>query len=173
MTKILFLGDSLVADHDWQARMPSFKVENLGVPGATTHDLLTSLPNIKPKGADAEVIVVMIGTNDFLSGNDEFLPQLKNILVDLSHDYPASEILVNSLLPMKLANLPHNSISSLNTHIEAITMRTGCCFLDVHKRFIGSDKQLFQEDGVHLTAAAYGLWERALLEHIAFLVDND
>lgn len=173
MTKILILGDSLVADHDWQARMPSFKVENLGVPGATASDLLASLPTIQTRAAGAEVIVVMIGTNDLLGSNDDFLVQLKNILITLSHDYPAAEILVNSLLPMELPNLPQNSVSSLNTHMEAITMRTGCCFLDVHKRFSGSDKQLFQEDGVHLTDAAYAVWERALLEHIAFLVEND
>ncbi len=173
MTKILILGDSLVADHDWQARMPSFKVENLGVPGATAIDLCASLPAIKTQAATAEVIVVMIGTNDLLIGNDDFLSQLKNILIQLSHDYPMAEILVNGLLPMDLPNLPHNSVTSLNTHIEAITMRTGCCFLDIHRRFVGSDKQLFQEDGVHITPAAYAIWERALLEHIAFLVEND
>jgi len=32
---------------------------------------------------------------------------------------------------------------------------------------------IFQEDGVHLTAAAYEIWTRALLEHIAFLVEDD
>jgi lysophospholipase L1-like esterase len=173
MTKILILGDSLVADHNWQARMPSFKVDNLGVPGATAADLLASLPTVKTRGAGAEVIIVMIGTNDLLTGNDEYLVQLKNILVELSHDHPTAEILVNSLLPMDLPHLPYNSISSLNTHIEAITMRTGGCFLDIHRRFVASDKQLFQEDGVHLTAAAYAIWERSLLEHIAFLVEND
>jgi lysophospholipase L1-like esterase len=173
MTKILILGDSLVADHDWQARMPAFKVENFGVPGAKAIDLCASLPVIKTKVANAEVIVVMIGTNDLLSGNDDFLSQLKNILIQLSHDFPMAEILVNGLLPMHLPHLPANSVSSLNTHIEAITMRTGCCFLDIHRRFVGSDKQLFQEDGVHITAAAYTIWERALMEHIAFLVEND
>jgi len=173
MTKILILGDSLVADHDWQARMPAFNVKNFGVPGATAADLYASLSAIKSRVATAEVIVVMIGTNDLLIGNDDFLSQLKNILIQLSHDYPMAEILVNGLLPMDLPNLPYNSVSSLNTHIEAITMRTGCCFLDIHRRFVGSDKQLFQEDGVHITAAAYAIWERALMEHIAFLVEND
>ncbi len=173
MTKILILGDSLVADHDWQACMPFFKVDNLGVPGATATDLLASLPDIITWIASSDVIVVMIGTNDLLLGNDNFVTQLKNILIQLSHNCPTAEILVTSLLPMDLPNLPHNSVVSLNTRVEAITMRTGCCFLDIHKRFVGSDKKLFQEDGVHLTTTAYALWERALLEHIAFLVEND
>ncbi|MBU1568498.1 MAG: hypothetical protein KJ630_23090 [Proteobacteria bacterium] len=173
MTKILILGDSLVADNDWQARMTSFKVDNLGVPGATAADLLASLPEIKSRAEGAEVVIVMIGTNDVLIGNNDFLLQLKDILIQLSHDYPTAEILVNGLLPMDLPHLPDNTISSLNTHIEAMTMRTGCCFLDLQKRFVSSDKQLFQEDGVHLTAAAYAIWERTLIEHIAFLIEND
>lgn len=173
MTKILILGDSLVADHDWQARMPSFKVENLGVPGATSTDLLASLPAVKARATGAEVIIVMIGTNDILVGNDDFLMQLKKILIELSHDNPTAEILVTSLLPMELPHLPYNTVASLNSHIEALTMRTGCCFLDLHRRFIASDKQLFQEDGVHITAAAYAIWERSLMEHIAFLIEND
>jgi lysophospholipase L1-like esterase len=115
----------------------------------------------------------MIGTNDLLAGNDDFLNTLKMILIQLSHDYPTAEILVNSLFPMALPHLPANSVASLNCHIEALTMRTGCCFLDTHRRFVDSKKELFQEDGVHITAAAYSIWARALLEHIAFLIEND
>jgi lysophospholipase L1-like esterase len=173
MIKILMLGDSLIADYDWQARLPAFQVENLGVPGATAGDLLASLPTIKDRAAGAEVIVIMIGTNDILAGSDEFQALLKKILIQLSHDYPQAEILVNSLLPMAIPDLAQNAIDSLNNHIEALTMQTGCCYLDVYKRFSGSDKVLFQEDGVHITEAGYAIWARALLEHLAFLIEND
>lgn len=173
MTTILFLGDSLVADHDWRTRMSSFKVMNFGVPGATTGDLLVSLPTIKTRAPQADVILVMIGTNDLLIGNDDYLLLLKKILIQLNHDYPVSEILVNSLLPMTLPHLPHDTVASLNSHIEALSMRTGCCFLDIHRRFVNDDHQLFQDDGVHLTDAGYVIWTRALMEHIAFLIEND
>ncbi len=173
MNQIILLGDSLVADYDWQSHMTTFKVHNFGVPGAMTADLLASLPQIKARAESADIIMIMIGTNDLLNGNDDFPHTLKKILVQLSHDYPTAEILVNSLFPMHLPHLPDNSVASLNSHIEAITMQTGCCFLDTHRRFAGSDKQLFQEDGVHITAAAYSIWNRALLEHIAFLLEND
>ncbi len=173
MTTIFFLGDSLVADHDWQTRMSSFKVVNFGVPGATAGDLLASLPTIKSRAPHADVIVVMIGTNDLLLGNDDYLLLLKKLLIQLNHDYPASEILVNSLLPMTLPHLPDDTVASLNSQIEALTMRTGCCFLDIHRRFVVDDQQLFQDDGVHLTDAGYVIWTRALMEHIAFLIEND
>jgi lysophospholipase L1-like esterase len=173
MTTILLLGDSLVADHDWQTRMSSFKVINVGVPGATAGDLLEYLPSIKTRAPHADVNLVMNGTNDLLIGKDDYLPLLKKILIQLNHDYPASEILVNSLLPMTLPYLPHDTVASLNSHIEALSMRTGCCFLDIHQRFVNDDQQLFQDDGVHLTDAGYVIWTRALMEHIAFLIEND
>ncbi|MGB3209735.1 MAG: GDSL-type esterase/lipase family protein [Desulforhopalus sp.] len=173
MTQLLFLGDSLVADHDWQKRMPSFKIANFGVPGVLATDLLASLPDIKQKAEYADVIMVGVGTNDLLSGDQDFISTLKKIFVQLSHEYPTAEIVVNSIFPMKLPELPDYTIPNLNSHIEAFSMQTGCCFLDTHSRFSDSDQPIFQEDGVHITEEAYEIWARVLLEHIAFLIEND
>jgi lysophospholipase L1-like esterase len=117
--------------------------------------------------------MVMVGTNDLLNGNLEFINTLKKIFVQLSHDFPTAEILVNSLFPMQLPGMADYTIANLNCHIEAFTMQTGCCFLDSYRRVSDSDQPIFQEDGVHLTEAAYEIWTRALLEHIAFLIEND
>ncbi len=153
--------------------MPGYKVINRGVPGATAADLLASLPDLKQKMPYTDVILIMVGTNDVLSGNFEYINTLKKIFVQLSHDFPSAEILVNSLFPMKLAFMSDYTIVNLNNHVEAFSMQTGCCFLDVYQRFVDSNQVLFQEDGVHLTKAAYELWTRTLLEHIAFLIEND
>lgn len=173
MTRILLLGDSLVADHDWQSRMPSYKVVNFGVPGSMAADLLALLPNIKQQTPYADVIMVMVGTNDLLAGNLAFINTLKKIFVQLNHDFPTAEILGNSLFPMKLPHMSEQTIANLNSHIEAFTVQTGCCFLDTHRRLSDTDQAIFLADGVHLTEAAYEIWTRALLEHIAFLIEND
>jgi len=174
MYKIILLGDSLVADYDWQSHLSSYRVQNFGVPGATSADLLATLPTIKAKADTADIIMIVIGTNDLLSGREEdTLPNLKTILIRLSHDYANAEILVNSLFPMALPHLPAGSVENLNSRIEELTKQTGCCYLNTHRRFLDSGKQLFQEDGVHITAAAYSLWSRVFLEHLAFLIDND
>lgn len=173
MTTILLLGDSLVADFDWQTSMPHYKVHNFGVPGDMASDLLTALPEIKKQVSYAEIIMIMIGTNDLLTGNYDFLHTMKKILVQLVQIYPSSEILVSSLFPMELPHLPENTISSLNTHIEALTMRTGCCFLDTHNRLSAAAEDIFQDDGVHITRTAYEIWRRMLTEHVAFLLEDD
>lgn len=173
MTHVLLLGDSLVADYVWQERMPRYQVHNHGMPGEMTADLLTYLPDIKGQQSYADVIMVMIGTNDILVGNFKFIHALKKIIVQLNTLYPAAELLICSILPMQLPHLPDNTITSLNSHMEALTMQTGCCFLNIFDRFINLDKELFQYDGVHLTDQAYEIWSRTLLEHIAFLIEDD
>jgi lysophospholipase L1-like esterase len=173
MTQLLLLGDSLIADFEWQPRMSLFEVENFGLPGATADDLLDMLPDIKDQTDMVDIIMVMIGTNDLLSDNYKFIHTLKEIVIQLRKNYPIAEILVSSLFPMNLPHFPDNTISSFNTHIEAITAQTGCCFLDTHTKFLKSDAIIFQNDGVHITDAAYEIWAHTLLEHIAFLIEND
>ncbi len=173
MTQVLLLGDSHIAYFYWQSRMPSYKVTNFGVPEATTADLLTSLPDIKKKVAHADVIMIMIGTHDVLTGNLEFISTLKKIFVQLNHDFPTAEIVVSSLFPMDIPGLPNYTITNINSHIEAFAMQTGCCFLDTYHRFTTTEQPVFLEDGINITEAAYEVWARALLEHIAFLIEND
>ena len=173
MAQILLIGDSLVADHDWQPRMVGYQVINCGIPGLVTTDLLTSLPAIKKKVEHADVILVMIGTNDLLSGNYDIIDTIKEIIVQIHKLYPTAELVFNSLLPIEYPGLPDQMVNSLNVQIEALTVQTGSCFLNTHSRFLDSDKELFQADGVHLTETAYEIWSRSLLEYIAFLVEDD
>lgn len=173
MHQILLIGDSLIADNDWQERMRSYKVYRFGYPGEVTTGLLRSLPSIKKRVEYADIVMVMAGTNDLLLGYHDFPDTLKEIAIQLNRNYPTADLLFTSLCPMYLPHLPENSIEKLNTRIEAMTMQTGGCYLDIHQRFTESDRQIFQPDGVHLTQAAYEIWTRALLEHIAFLIEND
>lgn len=171
--ELLILGDSLVADHDWQARMPMFSINNLGVPGAVAADLLESLDNVKLTQDHADVIMVMIGTNDLLEDNLFFTETVKEISVRLHGNYPKAELLISSILPMELPHFPYDTIPKINAEIESCTMQTGGCFFDTHKRLALSSKQIFQNDGVHITPAAYEIWSRSLIEYIAFLIEDD
>ncbi|BCL59574.1 1-alkyl-2-acetylglycerophosphocholine esterase [Desulfomarina profundi] len=173
MIQILFIGDSLIAEFDWQSRLNMHSVQNFGIPGLTTLDLYGMLSGIHEQSHPPDVVVVMIGTNDILTDNYRFIHTLKKTIVQLRQDFPSAEVLLSSLLPMKIPELPANTIPSINTHLEALTMQTGCCFLDIYTKFCESEETIFQADGVHITKAAYEIWSRILLEHIAFLVEND
>jgi lysophospholipase L1-like esterase len=173
MTQVLLLGDSLVASHDWQHRLTTCQVTNFGTPGVMTSDIFNSLSEVKQQTPHADIIMLMAGTNDILTGNYEFIHTLRRICVTLCQNYPAAEVLITSILPMDLPHLPYNTISSLNCHIEALTMQTGCCYLDIHARLKNLTIPVFEEDGVHVTKETYEIWSRTLLEHIAFLIEDD
>lgn len=173
MLQVLILGDSLVADHDWQARMPMFKINNMAVSGAVATDLFNSIDEIKKKQEEADVIMIAVGTNDLLDDNLDFPETLKKICIELHALYPLAELLITGIFPMELPHLAYDTIPRLNEELESYTMQTGSCFLDTHKRFALSPKQIFQDDGVHLTPIAYEIWSRTLIEHIAFLIEDD
>lgn len=169
----LFLGDSLVADNNWQPRMPFCTVHNCGVPGATAQNLLDSLPVLRRRVPSPLAILIMVGTNDILAERYDFVDTIRQVVIQLSKDFPTAELIVTSLLPMKLPFLAEDTIARLNDHIEAVTMQTGCTFLDIYNKFNNSDADLFQEDAIHLTRRAYDLWTKTLLEHVSFLIEND
>ena len=171
--QFLMLGDSMVAGFNWQKRITNFTIRNYGVPGATTSALLHALPRIIPRYKKAEVVLVMIGTNDVAQENFSFLTDLRQIIITVTRECPTAELMVNSLLPMTLPHLGQAALPKVNEQIEDICRETGSCFVDVYSRFLQFPENLLEPDGVHINETGYELWARTLLEHIAFLVEND
>ncbi len=169
----LILGDSLVAWFNWQKRIPHFKIHNCGVPGATTNELLLTIPRLKTNYTSPQLIMLMIGTNDVIMNNYEFLDDFKKVIIFLTKNYPSAELLVCSLLPIRYNGLGKKVITNVNTNIEIVCRKTGCCYIDVYSKFLLTGGPLFQEDGVHITDTGYEVWARTVLEHIAFLLEND
>jgi hypothetical protein len=60
MIQVLLLGDSLVASNNWQNRIASCQVTNLGMPGAMTSDVINSLDDVKAQHPQADVIMLMV-----------------------------------------------------------------------------------------------------------------
>lgn len=171
--QFIFIGDSLVADFDWQKRMPFFNVVNLGVPGETAQGLLNRLDSMRSEQFNPRVILLTIGTNNVLSEDFSFIPTLDKIIIHLSNSFTEAEIIVNSLFPIQVGYLSKDTITRINDEIEELTRKTGSCFLNMFDRLKDSDAALFQEDGVHLTGKAYDLWARSIMETLAFLLEDD
>lgn len=169
--QFVLIGNSLIADFDWQARMPFFKVADFGTPGETTQDLLEKLPSIIEKLNDPVAVVVVCGTNNVVNGDYDFIDSLEQIVVKLTNAYPETEIIVNSLFPINVSSIPREKIVQINTDIESLTKKTGSTFLNMFKRFESSDANLILEDGIQLSEKAYDFWARSISEYLAFLVE--
>lgn len=170
--RLLFLGDSLLANFNWQKRITHFEVLNLSIVGETAQGLLDRLPSLPEQVFDPHIILIITGTNNLLMEDYNYAKTLRQIVLFLSHTYPAAEVIINSLIPLQIPWLKKEEMKRINSEMEVLSLQSGCCFLDVFSKF-NTKSGLFQADGIHLTETGYNLWARSILEHIAFLLEND
>jgi lysophospholipase L1-like esterase len=171
-SSFLFLGDSLIADFDWQTRMQHFEILNYGVPGETAQGLRNRIPTITKDLAPPELILIMIGTNNLIIEDYSYLDTLRQITVQLTALYPTTEVITNSLLPCQLPWVTIDTLERINKATEAMTRQTGSCYLDMFNKF-KPNSDFFQSDGIHITPKAYDLWSKSILEFVAFLIEDD
>lgn len=169
---MLFLGDSHPANFNWQERITHFEVLNLSIFGETAQGLLKRLPSLPEQVCDPHIILIITGTNNLLKEDYNYAETLRQIVVHLSHTYPAAEIIINSLIPLQIPGLNKEEMKRINSEMEALSLQSGCCFLDIFSKF-DTRSELFQADGIHFTETGYNLWARSILEYIAFLLEDD
>lgn len=170
--RLLFLGDSLLADFNWQERITHFEVLNLSILGETAQGLLSRLPAVLQQITDPDIVLIITGTNNLLMEDYFYIDAIREIVVQLSRFYPTAEIILNSLFPLRIPWLNQAEIKRINKEVEALSLKSGCCFLDVYNKF-NNRPELFQADGIHFTESGYNLWARSILEYIAFLLEDD
>lgn len=168
----LFIGDGFIADFDWQKRMPLFKLCSHGISGEHVSGLLQRLPQIESAVSSPDIILIMSGINNVIAGDYTFVDQIHRAVIRLSNYYSSAEIIINSLPNIDAAFLVEEAISHLNINLSTMARKTGSCYLDNFAK-ISADRSIFREDGTSLTTAAYDRWARAILEYVAFLLEDD
>jgi lysophospholipase L1-like esterase len=153
---VLFLGDSITAGGDWASRLPDERVLNLGIGGDTTDGVLARLDEVVAAAPD--VIVLLIGTNDF--GNhrksvEHVVRNVETILVDLRRDLPGVRLLLVSILPRAASFTPR--IEETNRHLRQFVATCRAQYLDVWPVLADGDHLAapFTDDDLHLTDEGY------------------
>ncbi|KQO64848.1 GDSL-type esterase/lipase family protein [Curtobacterium sp. Leaf261] len=161
---MVFLGDSITEQGDWEARFPGDHVVNLGIGGDTTDGVLARLDEVVRLAPEA--IVLLIGTNDF--GNEKksvehVVRTAETILVDLRRDLPGVRLLLVSILPRQAVFSAR--IEEANRHLRQFVATCHAQFLDLWPA-LAEDGHLadrFTEDGLHLTEAGYDAYVAELV----------
>lgn len=164
----LMIGDSLTAWNDWQETVGQHL--NHGVPGDTTGGLLTRLQ--RSLSADPDRVIMMIGTNDFMMHTPVDMvkanySRLLDELAGIQHLY------ILSVAPVEESPYTQNineNIIALNHWLKVQSEKYSYTYVDVHRKLLGSGigiKPEFTDDGVHLTEAAYEVWQQLLKEALA------
>ena len=172
--KLLFLGDSLVAFHNWQSRFPDHAPCNCGVAGETVAGLLANLPFHLRRCPTPDRVFIMIGTNNLLREEYGFLPEYAAILDILGSALPPAQITVTSLPPIRAAHLAPSVVPRLNEGLLQLSRQKKAAFLDLCSAFntqAPDAAPCFAEDGVHFSDLGYTLWAAWIarfLQHFPF-----
>lgn len=143
--RVVFVGDSITAA--WPAGLCRGAV-NMGVPSATTRDLLRRASEIEAAGAD--VIVVMAGVNDIAKG----IPASETAANVRALSRLAPRAVVHFVLPVT-GDYPRPGYPE---RIAAINAAIG----DAVAVPVETSRRHYLGDGIHLEPAAYAVWRDTL-----------
>lgn len=174
--RVVFLGDSITAG--WSEASPAFfdgraYIER-GISGQTTPQMLVrfraDIVDLEP-----EAVVILAGTND-LAGNTgpATNEMIQGNLASMAEIAAANgiRVILASILPAEDyfwspgAEPPAPRIRAINEWLEAYADDQDHIYLDFHSALVADDDGLqasYTSDGVHVTAAGYGVME-ALVE---------
>ena len=172
--RVLFLGDSLTAGHNWGRAFPGLEAVNLGLDGDTCAGVRARLDEVVELNPD--LIFLQIGINDFLrgAGPAEIVAGHQAIWAELTARRPGARLYVVSLLPYLEASLPGLPLTldiiELNALLAEEAGRLGLTFIDLFGDLADEDLQLrldFTSDGLHLTPQGYRVWAEGLKPYLA------
>ena len=114
-----------------------------------------------------DTIHVMAGINDLKNGatDTEVLESLQTMMQQLRYQHPEAEVIIHSILPTRLPNLPSDRIHGINQRLVQITQQEGTTFLDLQGYFSDAEGHLRQDlttDGLHLNYRGYTMWQAAI-----------
>jgi lysophospholipase L1-like esterase len=138
---------------------------NQGISGDTTGGILrrlSALDQVRP-----DTIYVMAGVNDLKNGktDQEILANLQKIMQRLRQSHPRAQVIINSVLPTRLAAIPSDRTTLLNQQIAQLVEQEGVKYLALTSAFTDSNGILhrdFTTDGLHLSPQGYAVWTSAL-----------
>jgi lysophospholipase L1-like esterase len=167
---ILFTGSSSIRlwDHI-NSYFPGFTIIQRGFGGSGLTDLNHFVEDIitpyKPKQ-----VVIYSGENDIASGRFKPADILNKFIVDLNkirNDLPDVNIVYVSVKPSIKLKSFRSVINESNNLIKKFLSSTNNTeYVDVYHRMLDNDgkprRDLFREDGLHLTTKGYEVWSVAI-----------
>src|SRR5919199_5378824 len=161
----ILLGDSLSLWFPSQ-RLPGAQLWlNQGISGENSGQILRRLSAFSQTRPDT--IYVLAGINDLRQGvaDQVILNNLRQIVRRLHLNHPKAQVIMQSILPTRLAAIPSERIRNLNQQIAVIAQQEKAGYLNLYTLFADGQGQMQQDlttDGIHLTHRGYEVWQDAL-----------
>ena len=158
---ILLIGDSLLAQENWNILLGRNDVKNEAFGGAITQQILWNLErgqlNSKPK-----LVILNGGINDLLSGvpvQRVFENYVKIIEMLKAHNI--------KIIPCCVVYIEDNEginskVTALNLSLKDYFRQQKITFIDLNL-LLENNHNFYQADGVHLNKNAYQIWAKELI----------
>lgn len=166
---VVFIGDSITANGDFQSLMPNKIVCNLGCYGDQIWDVTARIDAVKT--VKPETIYIMIGTNSLACRTLEQTEKSYSVMADTyAETFPESRIVFLSVLPVtpKLEDgaRTNTNIPVFNTFIQATAKKHNAEYIDLFSLYVldGGLNPQYTEDGLHITQDSYSIWVDAISE---------
>jgi lysophospholipase L1-like esterase len=161
----IFLGDSLSLWFPYHSLPQNQLWLNQGISGDTTRNILLRVRDIAKTRPDQ--VYLMAGVNDLKSGatDNEIVWNLQSIIRRLRQNHPNVRIVMQSILPTRSHQIPHDRIAGINRRLVVLAQREGANYLDLYSHFVDRDGQIlsnYTTDGIHLTSQGYATWHSTL-----------
>ncbi|HEY9735794.1 MAG TPA: GDSL-type esterase/lipase family protein [Trichocoleus sp.] len=139
---------------------------NQSISGETTGQILQRLSSFADTRPDT--IYVMAGVNDIKNGttNRDLVNNVQLIVQRLQQQHPQARIVVHSILPTRLPNIPSARVRLVNQIIAHAVQQQGAEFVDLQPQFADERGDLNPQlttDGVHLNPDGYRIWQTTMV----------
>lgn len=168
---VVFFGDSLTEQSDFQKYFPDVKIVELGLGGDTItmcKDRAQMVAAVTP-----EKIFVLVGINRLRADKVKPFERYYNTLITtLMDENPNADIYIQSLLPVSEAKeglyCPNAIIDEFNTILLNIAKSRGIKYIDLNSEYKvnGFLNPEWTTDGVHLTEKGYDVWAQIIREYL-------
>lgn len=166
--EIVFLGNSITENGDWNEIFRNKKIVNRGIGGDVCWGVLNRLDEVV--SSQPKYIFLMIGINDIgRSVPVEIIAgKIQEILSRIEVESPSTKVYLQSVLPINEEIIWYDYMKNksdkiilLNEQLESIAAKNEIQFLDLYSHFAdekGNLKPELTADGIHLSACGYMLW---------------
>lgn len=182
-THILVFGDSLSAEYGlprgtgWvqhverrlAQRDQAYQIRNASISGDTTSGGLQRLPQVLGE-FDADIVILQLGANDGLRGLpiNEMTSNLRK-MIELIHAEQAKVLLVGQHVP---PNYGQRYSREFHAAYASLSDETGTALVPFMLEGIATNREMFQDDGLHPTVEAQQHIADTIWPHLEALLDQ-
>jgi len=166
--QIVFVGSSTIRRWDTATYFPDIKIINRGFGGSELSDAARYVDRIVTP-YEPRLVVVYSGDNDIGGGvtSEEVAVQFERFTRAVHAKRPQTRILIIAIKPSLLRWTQIDRMRAANAIIRAYCERDDrLAFIDFDTFMLGWDekprRELFVEDGLHLSPAGYQMWTTML-----------